>query len=309
MRRLLSLLLLGGACLFSSCEQMPTDTQQDEYITVRFSLNANFSESDSPLETKGDTEHTYVVEAYQYNPNVSYYESYARGIFDSSENIAINLISGRQYSFRVAYFKDFFNSGWLLNGYEDFYSAANNEFIYDNIAFYQLKGGASCPFYYGLPTSAAYASINCESFFGTVEDYTAVANGSINVSLSRTASFLEVQTTGLTEGRIVASEGYHFTIEYPNTSYSGWITDNRFVSGGDSFTIPITFRYYPPNVDNEANSTLLLRQEFTFKRNYKKTVTINITPATPTETSNGVSFTISDADLQIDESEEFDCVL
>lgn len=314
MRRIILYLLLGGFALFASCEQLPVNVQEDEYITVRFSvLNADIAESDVPLETKsGDTEYTYVIEAKQLSTNTSEYEQYARGVFDSSDNIAIRLKSGKKYSFKVALLKDFFCSGWLLNAYSNTdttYYAANNKFVYDGKVFEQLHGGISFPFHTNTNPLTNYDSIDCDSFYGTVSEYTASANGSISVSLSRTATYLEVKTTGLTEGKIGVSEGIFFTIEYPTTSYTGWMTDNRFVNGEETFNTYLRFDYYPPGVEvgDYDNSTLLVRQQFTFKRNYKKTITLNITHAAPTESSNGISINVSEVDLLIDESEEFDC--
>ena len=301
MKRFFFIFCMLCVAVFVSCEQLPTDIEEGEYITIPFSVvNASVTHADEPLETKsGETEYTYVIEAQQYNENTSKYEQYAHGIFDSSVGISIRVLTGRKYKFSVALFKDFFKTDYYLVASYDTYRAANNEFVYDEQIILDLHNGAFIDNPY-----TSYDVSHCETFFGTVDEYIASANGSVSVTLSRRSSLLELVVNGLTEGRITASEGPHFSLEYPNTTGSFWMTHKDYAKGNESFSTRVKFTYYPSDSDD---GVVLVNQYFTFKYNYKKTITLNLSQSSSTESSSSFSITVSETELGTDEDSEFDC--
>ena len=141
-----------------------------------------------------------------------------------------------------------------------------------------------------------------------VTDFVASQDSNIAIDLSRISTYLSIVVNGMTEGKIIsklsadANLGLEFSFEYPNTSYETWITDSYFSYGKDSFSRNLELQY----VDSQNNVKSLVNQEFTFKRNYKKTITLNLTKSGPTELSPNFSINVSNSPLLDDGGHTFD---
>lgn len=294
-------------CLLVACNKNEMPVQDEETVVLSLSVaSADVIIKDEPYTRAEGDETTFAILVRQYNTNLNSYENYARGVFDSSNNITVQLTKNKKYSFEVALFKDFFSSGQVLDAYyntDTTYTKANNKFVYDNKIFRQMHGGFSDAFTY---TNGQHSTIfRGETFYGKLNDYTATGTGTLEINLSRVSAYLEVVINGLTEGKVSATDyGVRFDIVYPNNTFSSWITDSRFMNG-TSFKEGLLLRYY----DSGNNETTLVQQTFTFNRNYKKTITINLNSSTQNNLSNGVSLNVSNATLQTDTPETIDCTI
>lgn len=294
---------LIGMVMLVSCEQLPTDVQDDEYVTIPFSiLHASIIQSDMPLDTKtGDeTEYTYVVHVYEESLNVGFLD-YARGVF-SSPNFSIRAKVGRRYNFEVALFKDFFSSGECLTAYSNrdtTYFSANNKFVYDDLRFSPLQGSSTYS-YLRAQDKTRHKYFMGDAFYGSLDNYTATTGGVIEINLNRVSAYLDVVVNGLVEGTITSDLDLGFSIAYPNTTYSSWITDNQFRTRPNSFNNQaIGFTYTAP----DGTQTELAGATVEFIRNHKKRIVLNLSYQSPaTEQSNSFSLNISDTTL--DESDE-----
>lgn len=297
----------AGFCLLVACNKNELPMQDEETVDVSLSMaSADVIIEDEPYTRAAGDETTFAILVSQYNTNTNTYEQYARGVFDSSNNISIRLTKNKKYSFQVALFKDFFSSGQVLNAYyntDTTYTKANNKFVYDNMIFSQMHGGISSP--YTSTTGAHSSTFYGETFYGTQGNYTAVSTGTLEINLSRVSAYLEVVINGLTEGKVSATDwGVYFDIVYPNNTYSSWITDAKYMNG-TSFNQGLLLRYY----DADNNETTIVQQTFTFKRNYKKTITINLNSSSQNNLAKNISLNVSNAALQTDTPETIDCTI
>ena len=281
-------------------------TNQDEKITLSFSIvGADIIETEVPFNNTKSSESeetTYVIGVYEYNSNTSDYEIYACGSFDTSENISIQVTKNKVYKIKVALFKDFFNSGQILKNVPksggtatvtDAY-AAENKFEYNSGMYRVLLDNWNQPF-----SKTGYIFPG-ETFYGEIADFTAAQGSNITINLSRVSTFVEIKVNGMTEGKVESiTTGLEFDIEYPNDSYSTWITSEDFKKFEDSFMQNLYLRY----VDPQNNITTILNQTFTFKNNYKKTIILNLTKSTPSELSSDFSISVSNSPL-LDDGEE-----
>ena len=304
-----SLFIVSLLMLFACSNNVEEITSTEEkQIKVSLSLkNNDILITDEPLfsKSRSEDEFTYAVQVSVYNANTSNYENYAHGVFDSKD-IEINLTEGKKYIFEVALFKNFFNSGQILSAYHDtdiYYYSANNKFTYNNMIISQMHGGISSPFQ-DKDNGAKRSKFMGETFYGKTVDYIAEVNAKVEINLSRVSTYLNVIVNGMTEGKVVSTDmGMDFSIEYPTTTYSTWITDSKYMNGEESFLETLLLKYISP--DNEE--TTLVYQNFTFKRNYKKSIILNLKPATPSEIDSKVSLNISESELETDENSTFEC--
>ena len=298
-----------SACVFAlvACNEIEQPVQiEDDAITVSLSMvSADVLEDDEPFTRATGDETTFAILVSEFNTNTNNYEQYARGVFSSSNNISVRLKKNKKYSFQVALFKDFFSSGQQLNAYyntDTTYTSANNKFVYDNMIFRQMHGGISSPY---ICNGRQYSTFYGETFYGKKTDYTATSTGTLEINLSRVSAFLEVIVNGMTEGKVSATDwGVNFDIVYPNNTYSSWITDAKYMYDS-SFDQGLLLRYY----DADNNETIIVQQSFVFKRNYKKTITINLNSSSQNNLSKGVSLNVSSTALQTDTPETIDCTI
>lgn len=308
-RNILTLLIPLMSVLAISCGK-DEPTKQEEKITLSFSIvGADVIETDEPFtSTKSDNgnETTYAIGVWEYNANTSQYDEYAHGSFDSSQNITIQVTKDKKYKFKVALFKDFFSSGERLvvetSDTHTHLTTAENMFTYGEGMFRQLKENVKTQAFIANGTGSK-AIFPGETFYGEINDLTISQGTNISVNLSRVSTYVEIKVNGMSSGKVESTTpALKFSIEYPNTTYATWITDSSYREGADSFNQPIKLQY----VDSQSNVTTLVDQNFTFKRNYKKTITINLTSSSSSEFNSTFSISVSGSSLQIDEGQTFD---
>ena len=298
--------------LAASCGK-DAPTNQDEKITLSFSIvGADLIETDEPFSTKGDDgeETTYAIGVWEYNTNTSQYDVYARGSFDSSENISIQVTRNKKYKIKAVLLKNYFSSGEYLivqNSSRVLTDKVDNEFVYGSEMFRVLQEGVYPLFYHEGKNKVGQGYFPGEAFYGVVTDFVASQDSDISIDLSRISTYLSIVVNGMTEGKIIsklsadANLGLEFSFEYPNTSYETWITDSYFSYGEDSFSRNLELQY----VDSQNNTKILVDQKFTFRRNYRKTITLNLTKSVPTEIKSNFTINVSNSPLLDDEDQTF----
>lgn len=304
MKTLQHIIFLMLLCSLFSCKKKDDSTLVDnEKIKVSLSLiHAELLETDVPLPTKsGSEETTYAIMAYEYNPNTSSYDNYAHGVF-SSKNISIELTKNKKYKFAIALFKDFFKAKQQLNAYHNSdttYYTASNKFVYNDMIFRQLHGGSSSPF---RDDKGIHSKFLGETFYGSLDDYIASENNSPRIDLNRVSTLLTVKINGMTEGKIISSDmGMDFSIDFPNNTFQTWITDAKFMDGQSSFRETLLLTYVSP----QNVSTRLVYEGFTFKRNFEKTIIINLTQSSSAIQQSNISINLSESSLQKDSDSVF----
>lgn len=305
---LLITLFMGISLMLTSCEsKLEENNATEKEIIVSLALtHFDVEVTDEPISSRAgvEDEFTYLVQVRKYNANTSSYENYAHGVFNSG-NIQIKLTEGKKYSFEVALFKDYFKSGYIATAYYNtnaYYYEANNEFVYNNMIFSQLHPGITDKF--RTSNGGRPSKFMGETYYGEVNEYEANIASTVNIDLSRVSTYLNVIVNGMTEGKVVSTDmGMDFSIEYPNTTYSTWITDSKYQNGKDSFNQTLLLTY----INSKDEETRLIYDTFTFKRIHKKNIIINLKSKTPVEFSSNFSINISDSELNVDEDITVDC--
>ena len=291
---MLSMLSLATSCETSSAlPEQPTTPTEPEYVTV--SLGVDFVDLDvtyEPLTRAQESKDVYGIQVYSAVPSSDKYDwqPFAFGVFDSTDNLTINLLKGYEYKFVAAMIKDakekliwheYWDNDEYVDNYEYFYSTISDNFTYGiSDAGSTLGDGHTF-----LPTSGNgwgnYHHPNVERYYGELEGYTPADNGGkAKIQLKRTSfgakyiakgknannGTLEILMDGAPQLNLNLAESNQiseiYTFEHVRDA---WLEDNY------SETIPVMLRL----VRDDGTIVPLGTHNLTFKRNATTVVNIN----------------------------------
>lgn len=283
--------------LFISCNVEESPLVEDEVIDVSLSLSGDYIEiSDMPL-TRGNTAQAYyAVKVMCLNPNTNDYERYATGIFDNTDDMIVKLSTSRQYKFAVALLYDYLENYSFGRGDE-----VTNEFDYsDPYPARVIHGGYGSPF--NEKNGQECSSAMIDSYYGFLNDYTPKSDGTCTIDMRRVTVGLEIVVEGLTKGHVSVWFPVDIDITPENPCTDVLLTSNKMFDIYDeeiydSANIQLSIAY----VDESNNSTTLFSEYVEFQRGYKKRVLVKLSPETPAEVNNGISFSMEQKDIK-DES-------
>lgn len=310
MRRITKLLasvaMLLVLSLATSCEtlvnyldtpQTPETPTEEEYVTV--SLGFDFVDIEvgyEPLSRAQENKDVYGIQVYSAVPSSDEYDwqPFAYGVFDSTDNLTINLLKGYEYKFVAIMIKnakekliwhEYWDNDEYVDNYEyshPFYSTISDNFTYGN-----SDGGPSFEDGYTfLPTSAGgqgnYHHPNVERYYGELEGYTpGDKGGKAKIQLKRTSfgakyiakgknatnGTLEILMDGAPQLNLNLAESNQISEIYTFLYVREAWLDNNY-----SETIPVTLRL----VREDGTVVPLGTHNLTFKRNATTVVHVSM---------------------------------
>ena len=305
---MLSMLSLATSCETSSAlPEQPTTPTEPEYVTV--SLGVDFVDLDvtyEPLTRAQESKDVYGIQVYSAVPSSDKYDwqPFAFGVFDSTDNLTINLLKGYEYKFVAAMIKDakeklIWHEYWDNDEYVDNYEYFNST-ISDNFTYGISDAGSTLgDGHTFLPTSGNgwgnYHHPNVERYYGELEGYTPADNGGkAKIQLKRTSfgakyiakgknsksGTLEILMDGAMQVNLNLAESNQVSDIYTfDNVYEAWF-DNNY-----SETIPVVLRL----VREDGTTVPLGTHNLTFKRN--ATTVVNVSMDDASEASGvGVEF-------------------
>ena len=193
---LLVLFACNGNETINGNEEPKVEPQLKEY-TVSLKMGGEVTTSESPLaraETASDD--LYGVQVYRNN------YCFAYGLFDNVNDMKFNLLEGSTYKFVVLLVKD--GKNILKTSYEDYYPFYHsykvnlNESVVKNSGFSYIK--------YGAMTKVGESSLTrypeADWYYGELENYTPIVNGTVEIDLKHTVFGLQYEVTGITDGTV-----------------------------------------------------------------------------------------------------------
>ena len=305
-----SIAMLSMLSLATSCEnsEEPITPAEPEYVTV--SLGVDFVDLDvtyEPLSRAQENNDLYGIQVYSAVPTSGDYDwkPFAFGLFDSTDNLTINLLKGYEYKFIASMVKDgkeklALEDRWENDEYVGKYCYwPFDSFISDNFTYglddhSSLQFGSSyLPYIDGYSYSVRH--LNSERYYGELEGYAPADNGGkAKIQLKRTSFGVKYivkgnnATSGTLEILMDSAPQLNLNLAESNqiseiyTFYNirdAWLDDNY------SETIPVVLRL----VREDGTTVPFGTHNITFKRN--KTTVININTDDCGESSGvGVEF-------------------
>ena len=291
---MLSMLSLATSCENSSAfPEQPTTPTEPEYVTV--SLGVDFVDLDvtyEPLSRAQKSKDVYGIQVYSAVPTSGEYDwqPFAFGVFDSTDNLTINLLKGYEYKFVATMIKDakekliwheYWGDDEYVDNHEYFYSTISDNFTYGiSDGGYSLQHG-----YTFLPIedgcSGNYHHPNVERYYGELEGYTPTDNGGkAKIQLKRTSfgakyiakgknatnGTLEIIMDGAPQLNLNLAESNQISEIYTFLYVrEAWLENNY------SETITVLLRL----VREDGTTVPLGTHNLTFKRNATTVVNIN----------------------------------
>ena len=320
MRRVFTILFtLLPFAFFMACEKtIPAIPDGDEMVTVGFNLKADIDISEMPLSiTKAvEPEQTYAVQVFEHSANTNSLLPYAYGIFDDVSKMSITMKKGKKYKIYVGLFFDFFNNYKFGSDSSPFYTQPNNAFVYSQEWVFRhwiqnLSTGYDM-FFRESSFSADRSMIECDSYCGIVDEFLPKENDVVDVQLTRSAFGIQINVTGMTEGRLVW-EGKAITpgvgmnnifqvcsIEYPNTSYEQILTIAQFLRYSATVNNSLDFNLY--YYDSNNNKQILYKNSINIHRNKKSVINITLQSESNSDVTRSFSITKSQEEMGTEES-------
>lgn len=308
-----SLYLLALAIMLTSCDKEKVIIPiNEETVTLGFNIKADLDIIEMPLEktTRADrTAKTYAVQVYEYSSNTNSLLPYAYGIFDDVSKMSITMTKSKTYKIYIGLFLDFFDKyKFGYNEASTYYTSSNNEFIYSQEWIFRhwwtnLSTGFDNFYLNSDSKEASQSMIECDSYCGIIDKFNAADNNVIEAQLTRSAFGVQINVSGMTEGKLVW-EGRAITpgnlcntshvvcsIEYPETKYEQLFTIAQFLRSMTSEDNYIEFDLYYYNSSNTKQ--ILNEKSLTIHRNKKTVVNITLQSASSSEVNRPFSISTS----------------
>lgn len=311
-------LLLPFAIVMACDKNTPFITDEDDTVTIGFNLKADIGISEMPLITTkaGDPVQTYAVQVFEYSPNTNSLLPYAYGIFEDVSKMSVTMKKGKKYKVYFGLFFDFFSNFKFGSDSSPFYTQPNNAFVYSQdwvfLHWMQNLSTGYDMFFRKSCSSADRSMIECDSYCGIVDEFLPKENAVVDVELIRSAFGIQINVTGMTEGRLVW-EGYAVTpgigmnstfqvcsIEFPTTSYEQIFTIAQFLRSSATIDNYLHFNlyYYDPN----GNKQILNQNSITIHRNKKTVINITLQSESNSDVTRSFSITKSQEEMGTEES-------
>ena len=246
-----------------------------------------------------------------------YYESYAYGLFDDTENITVTLYEGYKYQFEATMIRD---AKDLIYRESDgtymrpFNAQLTNEFAYSSEVWMTDLGygtidlkdedGGWEPIGMAPGVERYYGRIG--GYEGHYDDcFTPGESDQVTITMNKMIFGYKFVANGLTEGRIEIYLGYYrepLTIEYPATEVSGTMTfddiQDAYIYNRDDINVSLTW------IKDDNTEISLGNHQVEFVRNMMNTATFNVKE--PTASDNYFNIILEDEIMGEGTSTEID---
>ena len=288
------LLMLSLATSCENSSEQPNTPTEPEYVTV--SLGVNFVDLDvtyEPLSRAQENNDVYGIQVYSAVPTSGEYDwqPFAYGVFDSTDNLTIDLLKGYEYKFVATMVKDgkeklVMEDRWENGEYVGkYFYCPFDSFISDNFTYgpedhWALQYGTSnLPYIDGY--SAMVDHFNSERYYGELEGYAPVDNGGkAKIQLKRTsfgAKYIakgKNTTNGTLEILMDSAPQLNLNLAESNQCseiYTFYNLRDAWLEGNYSETISVLIRL----VREDGSVVPFGTHNITFKRNATTVVNIN----------------------------------
>lgn len=277
MKNLLYLFLIG---ILFSCggagEENEPNPEPKEYI-VYLGMTGEIEISESPLLGRASSDDLYGIQVYSISPTSISPSCYAWGIFDDKSKMQIKLLSGYKYNFQATMIK---NGKKLISSNDGLYSAPFNDFLTNEFSYEGAMSGVQNGMACLEPEGMYYHHPNIDRYYGEIEDYSPIENGSISIDMKRVVYGLKFVADGLTEGKlkisVVGSPDQYIThgenneVESIFSLYGG---GNKWIADDYSEIIEVSVIWEKAD---GASVQIIKSNNITVKRKHMTTVTIKV---------------------------------
>ena len=308
-----SVAMLSMLALATSCEtitglwEQPTTPAEPEYVTVSLGLDVELDYEYEPLTRAEENNDLYGIQVYSTlapATESSSWTKFAYGLFDTTNNLTINLIRGYEYKFVATMVKDGKNK--ITDG-NSFYGPFNHSavagesvntpitdgFTYDHEGFDALANGNT----YLKNPHAIYSHPNVERYYGELVGYMPGENDSkATIELKRTSfgakyiakgnfaanGALEILMDHAPQLNLNLAEGNEVSEIYTFSNVrAAWLDENY------TETISVTLRLAYADGTTEPLGT----HSITFKRNTTTVVNVDLS----VNGENGVGIEVTES--------------
>lgn len=281
----------------------------DEFIEVPLQIKTNFSIdiTDEPI-SRSTEQPVYAIEVLEINPNTSYYESYAFGLFKNTDNLSVTLKRSGKYKINVALYYNYFDNYRFgsYNYVKDLYNETyTNKFIYVDDAW---SHGVTSWYDYSREDFYRLSLINSDCFFGILEEFSPSQSNTCTVELKRIATAIEIAVEGLEEGIIKFNLGSAVSYPYKLTTEKPKYLQNfthRDLITNETTKVNLSVIYISPN-DKEI---YLISDSYVFTRNMKKRFLIKLEKNEADETNTGLKLSLIETEFKDEEQSTYTCVI
>lgn len=286
MKNLLYLFLIG--VLFScggsgeeelNPEEPDVNSEPKEYI-VSLGMTGEIEVSESPLLGRASSDDLYGIQVYSISPTSISPSCYAWGIFDDKSKMQIKLLSGYKYNFQATMIK---NGKKLISSNDGLYSAPFNDFLTNEFSYEGAMSGVQNGMACLEPEGMYYHHPNIDRYYGEIEDYSPIENGSISIDMKRVVYGLKFVADGLTEGKlkisVVGSPDLYIThgenneIESIFSLANGGANGSKWIADDYSEIIEVSVTW---EKSDGTDVQIIKSNNVTVKRKYMTTITIKV---------------------------------
>ena len=304
-----SVAMLSMLALATSCEtitglwEQPTTPAEPEYVTVSLGLDVELDYEYEPLTRAEENNDLYGIQVYSTlapATESSSWTKFAYGLFDTTNNLTINLIRGYEYKFVAAMVKDgkeklscYGGNSFLAPFAIDGWTPISNAFIYDHNGF----GGLGSGYSYLKNPNDHLNHPNIERYYGELVGYMPGDNDSkATIELKRTCfgakyiakgnfaanGALEILMSSAPQLNLNLAEGNEVSEIYTFSNVrAAWLDENY------TETISVTLRLAYADGTTEPLGT----HSITFKRNTTTVVNVDLS----VNGENGVGIEVTES--------------
>lgn len=292
-----SIAMLLMLSLATSCEKSEQPTPAEpEYVTVSLGLDVSLDYDYEPLTRAEENNDLYGIQVNYAVPTSGDYDwkPFAYGVFDSTDNLTINLLKGYEYKFIATMIKDakeklpsyekWENDEYVGNSYSEpfsFISSANFKYGLEDHEYSLQHGATRLEISPGSLSYVAYDHPNVERYYGELEGYIPGDNGGkAKIQLKRTSFGAKYIAKGnnATSGtlEILMNEAPQLNLNLAESNqiseiYTFERVRDAWLDNNYSETIPVVLRL----VREDGSVVPFGTHNITFKRNATTVVNIN----------------------------------
>lgn len=226
--------LLAMTSCSSSSDELDTDEKPTEAKTyqVKIGFSGEITNiTETPLTKASDAKDWYVFQVYSSPENEDNYTYYAYGLFDSKDNMVINLKGGYKYRFDAQMIVDASEKVKHISTEQAIHNTIDNNFAITSNEYVSTLNslGYFASLWLISPDKTFYRP-NVDRFYGSTTDYVPKVDGTVNINMKRVAFGVKFVAKDFKEGSL--------QISMENVPTINWA-----VADGNEYQEMVSFQY------------------------------------------------------------------